>query len=149
MSEKLTKPFTINIVRGDQETTTNETAVNEEEINTETAEQEEVIAPKEKLYLILKYYNSGAEGAEDYRDFEFFTGTTQALYDHMKTEIEVSDDLDIMRSRVLVDSHNITISHKCSIYVFMKDAKDTGRVVDNTSFDIHDYYYETDNEIEE
>ena len=149
MSEKLTKPFTINIVRGDQEITTNETAVNEEEINTETVEQEEVIAPKEKLYLILKYYNSGEEGAEDYRDFEFFTGTTQALYDHMKTEIEMTDDLDIMRSRVLVDSHNITISHKCSIYVFMKDAKDTGRVVDNTSFDIHDYYYETDNEIEE
>lgn len=149
MSEKLTKPFTINIVRGDQETTTNETTVNEEEINTETVEQEEVIAPKEKLYLILKYYNSGEDGAEDYRDFEFFTGTTQALYDHMKAEIEVSDDLDVMRSRVLVDSHNITISHKCSIYVFMKDAKDTGRVIDNTSFDIHDYYYETDNEIEE
>lgn len=147
MSEKLTKPFTINIIRGDQETTTNETAVNEGEINTETVEQEEVIAPKEKLYLILKYYNSGVEGAEDYRDFEFFTGTTQALYDHMKTEIEMTDDLDIMRSRVLVDSHNITISHKCSIYVFMKDAKDTGRVVDNTSFDIHDYYYETDNEV--
>lgn len=134
MSEgKMIKPFTINM---DKE-------------ESEKKEQKKLIkpitienAPKTKLYLLLKYYNSGAENEEDYRDFEFFNGTTQEMYDHLKLEIESSDDIDVMRSRILVDSPNIRISHKCSIYIFMKDAKDTGRITDDTSFDIQDYYYD-------
>lgn len=119
-------------------------------VNNKTGEEKKLIKPfvvndkssKLKLYLILKYYNSGNDGAEDYRDFEFFNGTTSDVYAHLKLEIETSTDFDVMRSRILVDSPNISISHKCSIYTFMKDAKDTGRVIDNTSFDIQDYYYD-------
>lgn len=136
-NEKLVRPFEIPEEYKEQA---------REEIGLTRPFEYEDQTPKTKLYLILKYYNSGDDGAEDYKDFEFFTGTTQELYDHLKLEITTEDNLDIMRSRVLVDSPKITIAHKFTIFAFMKNAYDNGKVKNNTSFDIMDYYYETDNE---
>lgn len=108
-----------------------------------------VDTPVEKLYLILKYYeNRENPDGEMERDFEFFTGTSQSLYDHLKEEIMEQDDqdcklaLDVMKSRVLVDSPNIKISHKCTVFIFMKDIIERGKAIDESSFDIMDYYYE-------
>lgn len=96
-----------------------------------------------KLYLVLKYYDEKDLDGEEIRDFEFFEGTSQDLYDYLKAEIEADSDtqLDVMRSRILVDSPKISISHKCSVYMFMKDLRNRGVVLDNTSFDIEDYFY--------
>lgn len=133
--KKLIKPFTINVDKKEEPKLVKPFTIKE--------------APRVKLYLVLKYYNSNADNEEDYRDFEFFNGTTQEIYNHLKLEIENSDTFDIMRSRILVDSPNIQISHKLNIYTFMKDARDTGRVVDESSFNIQDYYYDLDNTEEE
>lgn len=105
-------------------------------------------SPSEKLYLILKYYEETELDGEEIRDFEFFTGTSQDLYDYLKSEIEAdtTTQLDIMRSRILVDSPKISISHKCTVYMFMKDLRDRGTVVDDTNFDIEDYYYSLETE---
>lgn len=136
--KNMVKPFTVNINKSG-------------EIISEKKQIEKMIkpfvieeAPKTKLYLVLKYYSVNSDNREDYRDYEFFTGTTQEMYDHLKMELENSDEFDAMRSRILVDSPNITISHKCSVYLFMKDAKDIGKAVDESSFNINDYYYEID-----
>ena len=102
-----------------------------------------VETPSTKLYLVLKYYDEKDLDGEEIRDFEFFEGTSQDLYDYLKAEIEADSDtqLDVMRSRILVDSPKISISHKCSVYMFMKDLRNRGVVLDNTSFDIEDYFY--------
>lgn len=57
--------------------------------------------------------------------------------------------LDIMRSRILVDSPKIRISTKCSIYSFMKNMLTTGKVIDKTGFNIDDFYYEQEEDEEE
>lgn len=98
--------------------------------------------PVEKLYLVLKVYVPREDNVEEYRSFEFYKGTSQELYDHIKREIETHDELDIMRSRVLVDSPTVTISRKCTIYMFMRDMRSSKRIIDDTSFDIEDYAYD-------
>ena len=107
-----------------------------------------VETPSTKLYLVLKYYDEKDLDGEEIRDFEFFEGTSQDLYDYLKAEIEADSDtqLDVMRSRILVDSPKISISHKCSAYMFMKDLRNRGVVLDNTSFDIEDYFYSFETE---
>lgn len=122
MENKMIKPFTVGIMKDKEEQPTTQVT--------------------KKLYLLLKVYNSGSDNAEDYRDFEFIEGTRQEVYDQIKIEIQTNRDFDIMRSRILVDAPTISISHKCSIYLFMKEAKDFGKIVDETSFDIDSYYYD-------
>lgn len=100
--------------------------------------------PRKKLYLILRYITDD-EGGEDIRDFEFFKGTTQELYDKLRMELLEDKNFDAMKSRVLVDAPNISISHKCSVFMFMKDTKDLKKIEDNTAFDIMDYYYDIEN----
>ena len=51
-----------------------------------------------------------------------------------------------MKSRVYVDAPDVQISRKVSFYIFMKNMKVTGRVVDDTSFDIEDYKYDEEND---
>ena len=136
--KNMIKPFTVNINKDSEDIT--DKKPKEKMIKPFVIEE----APKTKLYLVLKYYSANSDNGEDYKDYEFFTGTTQEMYDHLKVELENSDGFDAMRSRILVDSPNITISHKCSVYLFMKDAKDIGKVVDESSFNINDYYYDTE-----
>ena len=98
--------------------------------------------PKKKLYLILKYLYNPDENKEFDRDFEYFRGTTQELYDHLKEEILLNiRAFDLMKSRELVDAPNIRISHKCSVFMFMKDTKDLGKIEDDSNFNIMEYYY--------
>ena len=82
------------------------------------------------------------------------------MYDKVREEILESDDssvrqkIDVMKSMILVDSNKITIgvamskNKPCSMYKIMKNLKEQGRAVDDTSFDIEDYKYDTDNEEE-
>ena len=54
-----------------------------------------------------------------------------------------------MKSLVFVDSPKIRISNKLNVYTFMKDMKFSDKIVDESSFDIQDYYYELEENDEE
>lgn len=100
---------------------------------------------KEKLYLILLYINDGND-TEYLQEFQFIKGRQQT-YDTLKSYLENEDiEVDAMKSRVLVDSPKVTISHKYSVFAFMRDMKERLAVKDDTSFDINDYYYDEENE---
>lgn len=102
-----------------------------------------------KLYLILIVY-SRIDG-EDMHDFEFVTGR-QNVYDRIKellTANERGEEVDAMKSLIFVDSPKVQISKKLSLYRFMKDMKINDKVIDESSFDIQDYYYEEENGNEE
>lgn len=170
------KPFTVEIGKEEQDESVNQIR-STDEVKKEAPKPTTVIrngeemvqpfttidTPTRKLYLLLKVYNdmdAGEGEAEQLRDFEFFTGTSQELYDKIREEILESDDssvrqkIDVMQSMILVDSNKITIgvamskNKPCSMYKIMKNLKDQGKVVDETSFDIEDYKYDSDNEQE-
>lgn len=94
-----------------------------------------------RLYLILLYIEDGNE-SELLTHFEFITGR-QTTYDKLKDMI-LYENVDAMKSLVLVDSPKVSISHKYSVYQFMRDMKEKLLIKDETSFDINDYYYEVD-----
>ena len=99
----------------------------------------------DKMYLVLYVYTS--QDGEDIRDFEFITGR-QNTYDRIKELLIATEDceqLDAMKSLVFVDSPKIQISNRLNAYTFMKDMRLNNKIVDDTSFDINDYYYEVDN----
>ena len=174
--EEMIKPFTVNFGKDEksesatQITPTTEVKKEAPKPTTVVRNGAEMIqpfttidTPTRKLYLLLKVYNdmdAGEGEAEQLRDFEFFTGTSQELYDKVREEILESDDssvrqkIDVMKSMILVDSNKITIgvamskNKPCSMYKIMKNLKEQGRAVDDTSFDIEDYKYDTDNEEE-
>lgn len=166
------KPFTVNITSGTDTKITPTAEVKREAptpgtIIRDGVQMEQpfttIDTPKSKIYLILKVYNdtdAGEGESEQIRDFEFFTGTSQELYDKIREEILESDDssvrqkIDVMKSMVLVNSNKITIGvalrkdNPCSMYRIMKNLREQGKVVDETSFDIDDYKYDFDMESE-
>lgn len=110
---------------------------------------------QKKMYLILLvFYDSEAdkdnEEVVDYNAFEFFTGTTQEVYDRIKECIDTTNEegyhlyADIHKSQILVDSPKVKISDGVSIYLFMKNMKKMGKITDNTDFDIEEYNPERD-----
>lgn len=109
---------------------------------------------QKKLYLILLvFYDDATKRGEeeiDYNAFEFFTGTTQEVYNRIKECIDTTNEegyhlyADIHKSQILVDSPKVKISDGVSIYHFMKNMKKMGKVVDDTDFDIEEYNPERD-----
>lgn len=105
-------------------------------------------SPVDKLYLILMVHTP--DNGEEWRDWCYFVGTTQEVYEYLRDEIVTwhedseTDDIDVMKSMILVDSSSIKISHICTIGMFMYDMLQTGKVEETTSFDINDYTYELD-----
>lgn len=97
-----------------------------------------------KLYLIL--WERACDDKESERYWEFFNSTTQALYNYLRDEILASDKepnkIDVMKSRLIVDSNKIKLSQHISVYLFMKDVLVKGKVTNDTDFDIENYYYE-------
>lgn len=98
-----------------------------------------------KLYLLLMVFMSRDNG-EDARDFEFFEGTRQQVYDYIKELMMYDDDshykLSIDESLILVDSPKIRISHKCTFYTFMKSMYELGKIKDD-NYNIEDYHDES------
>lgn len=106
---------------------------------------------KEKEYLVLMEFEFPEEDRENERFFDFITGTTATVYEYIKNIMYNNNEsgLDIMHSYVLVDSPKVSISKKITIYKFMKNAIVTGKVVDESGFDIEEYYYDPEDEEEE
>lgn len=94
-----------------------------------------------KLYLLLLYITSSDDNVEEEHIFKFVRGRQNA-YDALKELLETEGNVDCMKSRVLVDSPKIQISHKCSVFTFMRDMKERKLIEDDSRFDIYDYYYE-------
>lgn len=97
--------------------------------------------PNQKLYLVLFYIQDAIDNMEEEQQFKFIRGR-QSVYDYIKEQLQSGVAIDCMRSLIFVDSPNIRISHRCSIFVFMSDMKVKNLIIDDTSFDINDWKYD-------
>ena len=93
----------------------------------------------EKIYLILIDGVESDNEGKPYRDWELVTGR-QAAYDYIKTMLENEYVIvNVEESKIIVNSENVKITDGVSIYAFMKNMKETDKIIDYTSFDIEDY----------
>ena len=105
-------------------------------------------------YLILLEGEYKYKDGENYKSFEFITGR-QAAYDYIKDILMNMNDsdyeymLDISKSRIISeppvvtkDTLRITLSNMLTVYSFMKIMREKGKVTDDSSFDIEDYFDE-------
>lgn len=150
MSEKVKKGFSMNLSDGqigefvpaDKIEEEKEKLARPYELDTED------INDKKKLYLLLMVFMDKNDG-ENVRDFEFFKGTSQEVYDYIKDLMVYDDNSDLIllidESRILVDSPKISISYKCSFYKFMKNMYELGKVKDD-NYNIEDYHDESSEE---
>lgn len=169
-TKEMIKPFEVELGEGEKETIKQTKEVKRESPSpTNTFKNgvemvqpfTTIDTPVKKLYLLLKVYNdfdAGEGESEQPRDWEFFSGTSQELYDKVKEEILESEDssvrqkIDVMQSIILVNSTKVTIeiavskNRPCSYYTIMKNLREQGKVIDDSSFDIEDYKYDVDNE---
>lgn len=106
--------------------------------------------PQIKMYLILSEYSYIENPDQIIHDWELFYGTTQDLYDHLKLLItDEGANYDVMKSRLLVNGENTRLKNNASVYQFMSMQIERGNVIDDTNFDIEDYYYDLPDEEEE
>lgn len=149
-NEKKIKPFSMIITDDDIRSVEGEEAVERRHENLQKVFTVDETVIKEKEYLLLLEFVLG-DNEENERNYEFITGTTEKVYDYIKGMM--FDDniagLDVMHSYVIVDSPKVSISKRITIYKFMKNAIVTGRVIDESGFDIEEYYYEDPDENEE
>ena len=100
----------------------------------------------EKKYLItIIGYEIDNENIE-YRTWEFIEGRQKA-YDFIKDLLiaepeDVGFVMDVMKSKVLLDSENFKYSDAPSVFVFMDMMRVSNKIIDESTFDIKDYYYE-------
>lgn len=106
--------------------------------------------PQIKMYLILSEYSYDDSEDQIIHDWELFYGTTQDLYDHLKLLItDEGVNYDVMKSRLLVNGENTRLKNNASVYQFMSMQIERGNVVDETDFDIEEYYYDLPEDEEE
>lgn len=93
----------------------------------------------EKTYLILIDGTERYNESKPYRDWELVVGRQKA-YDYIKTMLENEYIVvNVEESKIIVNSENVKITDGVSIYSFMKNMKDTDKIIDYSSFDIEDY----------
>lgn len=94
----------------------------------------------EKTYLVLIEATETNDDEKQFRDWEIVEGR-QSAYDYIKRMIE-SDyiSVDIIKSKIIVNSDKVKITDGISIYQFMKSMKEQDKIIDYSSFDIEDYY---------
>lgn len=129
------------------------TPLSEEQREALRKEREAKLGDKFKYLILLEGEYRDNDG-ENYRTFEFITGR-QDTYDFIKELLKSQDEgdteyiLDVSLSRILSeppasmitpDTPRLTLSNMLSVYSFMKLMKDKGKVVDNTDFNIEDYF---------
>ena len=120
-------------------------AENQELIRGVTYDEQELVVgvtyddENEKTYLILIEGETNDNDGELVRDWDFKVGRQEA-YDYIKNYLKSEYILvDVIKSKIIVDSPNIKISDGVSIFKFMKQMKENDKVVDDSSFDITDY----------
>ena len=112
------------------------------EENTENLVRAMSYEEDKKTYLVLLEGEIPTNEGENYKTYEFILGR-QATYDYIKDIIQSQDIIfDAMKSKVIVDSEKVNIGKALSVYNFMRIMKENNKVVDESSFDIEDYYYD-------
>lgn len=103
----------------------------------------------EKTYLVLLVGENRDDGSTEFKDWNFVVGR-QEVYDHIKSFIENEYVfIDVHKSYIISNSSTVTIDKKISIFKFMVTMKENDAVKDDTSFDIHEYAYEDEEENED
>lgn len=150
-NEKKIKPFSMIITDDDIRAVEGEEAVQKRHENLQKMITIDETMVQNKEYLLLTEFVLSDDNAENERNFEFITGTTADIYNHIKNMMFDGNvaGLDIMHSYIIVDSPKVSISKRITIYKFMKNAIVTGKVIDESGFDIEDYFYEDPDESEE
>lgn len=103
-------------------------------------------------YLVLLEGEYIDSDGENYKSYEIIKGR-QATYDFIKDLLESQNTgiseyiVDVSKSKIIVEppvitpeTPRITLSNMLSVYAFMKAMKEKGRIVDESSFDIEEYY---------
>lgn len=102
------------------------------------------------LYLLILSSESRYDDYESTHTWEFVTGR-QEVYDFIINMLRSEEDsdtiVDIDNSFIYADNpaveHGIRISNKVSIYQFMKNMVQLGKVKIDETFDIEEYHQET------
>lgn len=95
----------------------------------------DVIEPEELRYLILLV---SGEDSEENRTFEVIQGRIDA-YEYIKSLI-ISESIDPINSFIM--SNLTPLDEAVTIFEFMKYMKESGKITDNSNFDIADYVVE-------
>lgn len=99
----------------------------------------------DKTYLVLL---DGESEGQKFRDWEIVVGRQKA-YDYIKNMLESNyAEIDIHKSKIIVDSEKVKVTDGVSIYKFMKGMKNNDKVIDYSSFDIEDYNTGDEEDIE-
>lgn len=89
--------------------------------------------PEDKLYLILIIgFN---ENGDEFRDFEWITGRTNA-YEFIKDMVK-EERADLFQSKIIVETQAIETAK--TLVEFMRYCSDNGLVEVDSGFDIMDY----------
>lgn len=101
---------------------------------------------QEKEYLLLLVFTS--DDYEDEKTFEFITGTSSTVYKYIRNLMGKDNEvcLDVKKSMLLVDSPKVSLSKRVSVYKFMKNTIATGKVIEDTGFDIDEFYYQDEDD---
>lgn len=157
MSEDMVKPFEIHRTKAGRKVTMEEAMAMVSELQGESDHPVEKpfvtkFDPdvKQKMYLIL--WERTVDNGENEHDWQFFNGTTQSLYSYIRDQIILGEEehcypIDVMKSRLLVDSPKIPLSKHVSIYLFMKDMIIKEKVTEDSNFDIENYYYDEEEDL--
>lgn len=127
-------------------------SISEEEALRIVEETERAQRGEYNKYLIL--IEGSAQDGSKFRDYHYSTGR-QSAYDFIKNLLEISDEngvfINTTASKILVEPKNapvqISLSNMLSIHRFMDEMKSNNKVVDNSGFDIFDYYDENAEDI--
>lgn len=97
----------------------------------------------EKVYLLLLTYDVPEEDGEFNQKWEFVKGRENA-YKRIRDEIiesfETNHPLIIDESFIAVDTMKMKITDSKPIHKFMKDVVARGQVIEDTGFNIDDYF---------
>lgn len=96
----------------------------------------------EKKYLVLIEARRGEREIDEIRDW-MICSSRQETYDYIKeTLIALTDEgieVDVDESSIVLVITEDDISSAATIREYMQYMKDTGKVIDETSFDIEEY----------
>lgn len=104
---------------------------------------QDAVSGAEKVYLLLLTFDVPEEDGEFNQKWEFVKGR-EAAYNRIKELIldfyETYHPLIIGESYIAVDTMKAKITDSKPIYKFMKDVIERGQIVDESGFDIDDYF---------
>jgi DNA-binding protein len=93
------------------------------------------IDPEDKQYLVLMFLKEN----EETKTFEIITGR-KSVYDYIRENI---DNIDILKSLILVNAEGVTLNDAITVYAFMKHME---QFFQDENFSIEDYRDEDETE---